>query len=123
MRARRFLLTRWPLPPAFLFAAYAWTSPQPHLFSHGNVQRTLFAVAAFAMFLVAMLPQQRRVRSSAVAVTTLACGWRVAILVLRGQADYYTFDEVVAWVVLALLLIQVMVLTWPGVILGPRPDG
>lgn len=70
---RSFVLYKWPAPLAFLYCVMAWTNPPPYLIGPGNVQRTMFACAAFGMVCMVVAPREMWVRNLGVLLSTVAC--------------------------------------------------
>lgn len=115
---RRFVVYRWPTPLVVLFAALAFTNPQPYLLTdQGFVQRALFTAAATASLLATLWPRRLALRDALAFSATAACGYRAMTLI--GHPGRYDDAEVIAyatvWVVIGTLVIQMIVLTWPTV--------
>lgn len=112
----------WPLPPMGLFALMAATNPPPYIVNSGVIQRITFAVAALGMLATTARPRMIQARNFGALAATVACAWRVGILVLNGQDRGYDGIEILAftgvWVVVALMVVQMTVLTWPIVAFG-----
>ena len=118
---RGVVVYQWPAPAAFLFTMVAITNPEPFLlFPDGSGQRFVFTAAAVFAWVVTIFPRHLWTRNLSVLASTVACGWRVATLL--ANPGIYNAAEVTAyatvWAVIALLLIQMTVLTWPTVSLG-----
>lgn len=121
--ARRMVFY-WPVPPMCMFALMAATNPPPYLVGDGLVQRVVYSLAAGGMLATIVAPRTIRARNYGVVAATVACTWRVGILVLNGEGGGYDGIEVLAfvgvWVSIALMVIQMTVLTWPLVALGGK---
>ena len=116
---RSVVFYQWPLPAGILFAAYASTNPGPYLVGSW-AQRAVYVLAAVGMAAVLLDPRSVHARNAGVFLSTIACGWRFATLILNPGP--YTPTEVVAFAtihaVVAVLLVQMVVLTYPTVSLG-----